>query len=531
MRIYKGSETTLKLPIHVCGVDDVNIDRVILYTTDANNAVIVNNVYVSGETLNVRVESKTFDLMEDGVINYIAEGGTTHIEKQSSYYLKTPKDYVAISLETQDKDVTVTKNNSTTVIKPDEGYVGLDEVRVYTDISLEENKSYEFTENNTSFDIVPDEGYVGIKSGKVSVNIPTQQKYEKATDNGYFIFVPDEGQLMDRVDIEVDIPISSKTVEYNWGGSYTVLPDEGYLNQVDVNINIPTTYKNVEYTDNGDYSVFAEDGEGYINGVGVKVNVPLEYSQTHTITRNGSYGFTPSPDYKGMEKVTVEVDVQADSVPKIPNGVYFKDSTFTEFDMGEYDWGDVFNWTAMFSDCRQLERIYNFPEDVKIYGSIGAMFRQCLVITELPYFNTEYVGCFREAFRYCQKITTIPEYDFSNAVDISNLFNGCVSLETIEGFDCSKVRAASDVFLNCSNLENIGGMGLKDIKCNFSISSAKKLSEQSLLNIISGLYDFRYNGETPNGKQGTLVVGSENLKKINNEWLSIATDKGWVIKA
>lgn len=527
MRIYKGSETILKLPIHVCGVDDVNIDRVILYTTDANKAVIVNNVYVSGETLNVRVESITFDLMEDGVINYIAEGGTTHIEKQSSYYLKTPKDYVAISLETQDKDVTVTKNNSTTIIKPDDGYVGLDEVRVYTDISLEENKSYEFTENNTSFDIVPDEGYDGIKSGKVSVNIPTQQKYEKATDNGYFIFVPDEGQLMDRVDIEVDIPISSKTVEYNWGGSYTVLPDEGYLNQVDVNINIPTTYKNVEYTDNGDYSVFAEDGEGYINGVGVKVNVPLEYSQTHTITRNGSYDFTPSPDYKGMEKVTVEVDVQVDSIPFVPSQISFDGSTWEEFDMEPYDWKYVYNWSGMFAECKNLKRVLNFPQNVTPQHHVFNMFYYCSSLEEAPYFDMNKIVMTNGMFRECSSLTTIPSYDMSNVMFARNMFYACPSLTTIPYLNCKKLINASEMFVSCRSLTNVGGFG--DIKCSLALNDCYNLTTQSIVNIIEGLYDFDYWAEEPDSTQGTLTLSSRLSSSVTEEMMAKATSKKWNI--
>ena len=92
-RLYKGSKTTLKLPIHICGSENVSVDRVILYTTNVEMAISINDVYVEEETLYVKVDENTFDIMEDGVINYITEGKKTHIEKQSSYFLKTPKEY------------------------------------------------------------------------------------------------------------------------------------------------------------------------------------------------------------------------------------------------------------------------------------------------------------------------------------------------------------------------------------------------------------------------------------------------------
>lgn len=496
MRIYKGSETTLKLPIHVCGVDDVNIDRVILYTTDANKAVIVNNVYVSGETLNVRVESITFDLMEDGVINYIAEGGTTHIEKQSSYYLKTPKDYVAISLETQDKDVTVTKNNSTTIIKPDDGYVGLDEVRVYTDISLEENKSYELTENNTSFDIVPDEGYEGIKSGKVSVNIPTQQKYEKVTDNGYFIFVPDEGFLLDRADIEVDVPL-----EYG---------------------------KEIFATTNGEV-IEIEPSEGY-KGIAegkVYVNIPTQDEKTVNIVKNGTTEVLPDEGYHYIRKVNINTDVTFNSVPIVPSQISFEGSTWEEFDMEPYDWKYVYNWSIMFSNCSKLKRLLNFPQDARAYGATDFMFYNCK-IEEAPYFDTQFIGSFNSMFAACTNLTTVPQYDLRNASTIMGMFSGCKNLTSLPQFYCPKLKQA-DIFggNTCPNLTDVGGW--REIRCNLDLKYLPNMTSQSIINVIEGLYDFEYWAEEPDSSQGTLTLAKNLSSVVTEEMMAAATNKKWKI--
>ena len=527
MRIYKGSETTLKLPAHVCGVDDVSVDRVILYTTDAEKAITINNVYVSGETLNVRVGGNTFDLMEDGVINYIAEGKNVHIEKQSSYYLKTPKDYTAISLDVQEKEITVTKNNSTTTLKPDAGYLGLEEVRVRTEIPMN-TKNEVFTENGV-WGITPDDGFDG----------------------------------MDYVGVNVNIPISSKSVEYNWSGSYTVLPDEGYLNQVDVNINIPTTFKNVEYKDNGDYRVFPEEGDGYLSGIGVRVNVPLEYGKDmYVTTNNTAVEIEPSSGYKGVRqgkvyveiptqdekvvnivkngttevlpdegyhyirKVNINTDVALNSVPIVPSQISFENSTWEEFDMEPYDWKYVYNWVGMFQHCKSLKRIHNFPQ-IQAHHTIYNMFYNCQYLEEVPYFDTSNVSDFRCIFKFCGKLTTIPQYDLSNATSTSYMFEGCHTLQSIPMLECGKLINAEYMFLSCPSLVDVGG--LKNIKCNISFINCSKLTSDSIYNIIEGLYDFEYWAEEPDSTQGTLTLATSLSSVVTEEMMAMATNKKWKI--
>ena len=117
MRIFKGSSITLELPVHFCGAGNFSIEKVVIYTTDPDNAVEFRNQTLIDETLHVYVNADSLNILDEGVINYIVEGDNIYIEKMSSYFLKTPKDYTAVSMELEKREVTVNTNNSTTTIR------------------------------------------------------------------------------------------------------------------------------------------------------------------------------------------------------------------------------------------------------------------------------------------------------------------------------------------------------------------------------------------------------------------------------
>lgn len=425
MRIFKGSSITLELPVHVCGAGNFSIEKVVIYTDNPNNAVEFRNHMLIDEVLHVYVNADSLNILDEGVINYIVEGDNIHIERMSSYFLKSPKDYTAVSLELEKREVTVTTNNSTTTITKNPQYIGMEEVKIHTEIPLEEDKLYEFTENNTSFDIVPDEGYEGIKSGKVYVEIPTQEE---------------------------------KTVNIIKNGTTEVLPDEGY-------------------------------------------------------------------DY--VRKVNINTNVTLDSVPIVPSEISFYDSTWEEFDMGLYDWKYVYNWSSMFSECKNLKRILNFPQDAKAYGTTSYMFYNCK-IEEAPYFDTQFIGNFRNMFAACVNLTTVPQYDLSNALTIQGMLGGCQNLTSLPQFYCPKLKQA-DIFNSqpYPNLTDVGGW--REIRCNLDLKNLPNLTTQSISNVIEGLYDFDYWAEEPDSTQGTLTLATSLSSVVTEEMMAMATNKKWKI--
>lgn len=107
-RIFKGTETLLKL--FVPRVDEGNIEtlKIGLFTDDTNNAAEFygDNMSIDGDTVYLKVNAWSFDTMNDGVLNYIAEieiGEETIItERQSNYFLKTPNQYVPVGPDLSD---------------------------------------------------------------------------------------------------------------------------------------------------------------------------------------------------------------------------------------------------------------------------------------------------------------------------------------------------------------------------------------------------------------------------------------------
>lgn len=389
MRIFKGSSITLELPVHVCGAGNFSIEKVVIYTDNPNNAVEFRNHMLIDEVLHVYVNSNSLDILNDGVINYIVEGDGIHIEKMSSYFLKTPKDYTALSLELEKREVTVNTNNNTTTITKNPQYFGIEEV-------------------------------------KVTVNIPTQ-----------------------------DV----KTVNIVKNGTTEVLPDEGY-------------------------------------------------------------------DY--IRKVNINTDVILKSLPIVPSQISFSGSTWEEFDMGLYDWKYVYNWSVMFSNCSNLKRLLNFPQDARAYGTTDFMFYNCK-IEEAPYFDTQFIGGFNNMFTACINLTTVPQYDLRNALTIQGMFNTCQNLTSLPQFYCPKLKTATEIFggTTCSNLTDVGGW--REIRCNLDLKKLPNLTPQSIINVIEGLYDFEYWAEEPDSTQGTLTLATSLSSVVTEEMMADATNKKWKI--
>ena len=198
MRIYKGSEITLKLYTRInCQSIETDKMRVVLFTTNPNNSYMVNNVVVSGDTLLVTVGRNDLNAMEDGVINYIILGYDDNEEiynstRQSNYYLKTPDGYVAKSIQTS-KDVYIVDNGDYKIL-PDEDYSSIEEVNVHVEFDAEpyiqrgielgeENQkskleSVSITENGT---YTREDGY-----NEIHVEVPDLNgDYQTGYDEGY----------------------------------------------------------------------------------------------------------------------------------------------------------------------------------------------------------------------------------------------------------------------------------------------------------------------------------------------------------
>ena len=124
--------------------------------------------------------------------------------------------------------------------------------------------------------------------------------------------------------------------------------------------------------------------------------------------------------------------------------------------------------------------------------------------------------------------------------NMSSAFESCRNLVKLNKINCEKVTNISGVFNSISNLtdfggfENIGKAFLTTASENFlyykiDMNYGSKWTEQSLINVLNGLYDIKTKGCKPQ----QLILGSNNLAKLTSEEgqtaLSNAQAKGWTI--
>lgn len=194
MRIYKGSEITLRL-YNPCKIEDGLVD-VVLYTTNPKLAYKIKDATVEGNIVYVKIDKFTFNNMEDGVINYIILDEVYNTERQSSYYLKTPDDYIAKSVQSS-KNIDIVDNGDYKIL-PDEDYTSIEEVNVHVEFDAEHyyqegyetGKAYQksklesvsITENGT---YTREDGYNEIHVEVPDLNGSYDEGYDAGKVDGY----------------------------------------------------------------------------------------------------------------------------------------------------------------------------------------------------------------------------------------------------------------------------------------------------------------------------------------------------------
>ena len=173
-------------------------------------------------------------------------------------------------------------------------------------------------------------------------------------------------------------------------------------------------------------------------------------------------------------------------------------------------------------------------------SSTKTYFSNYYKLLAIPLLDTSSVTSTNYMFNSCYSLTTIPLLNTSNVTSMSSMFNGCTSLTTIPQLDTSKVININSMFTNCNSLTTLGGLlnlgqaydtsksaNYSNYKLDLSKSTA--LTEQSLINVLTNLYDIKTKG----CKAQQVILGSTNLAKLVSEEgqqaLSSATEKGWTL--
>ena len=190
------------------------------------------------------------------------------------------------------------------------------------------------------------------------------------------------------------------------------------------------------------------------------------------------------------------------------------------------------NLYGFFQGCIALTTIPLI--DTSAATNMNSMFQSCVKLISIPQLDTSKVTSMGQMFYDCRSLTTIPQLDTSNVTDMSSMFAYCHLLTTIPQLDLSKVTTVDQIFYSCSALTTLGGfqnLGMAydtNQSANYGaykldLSVCKKLTHDSLMNVINGLYDIKTKGCNPQ----QLILGSTNLEKLTAEEIAIATNKGF----
>ena len=163
-------------------------------------------------------------------------------------------------------------------------------------------------------------------------------------------------------------------------------------------------------------------------------------------------------------------------------------------------------------------------------------FNQCHSITEIPLIDTSNGTNFNSMFGNCKSLLRIPELNTRNMEKAENMFSECGKLTTIPLLKASKTKSILYAFTYCSSLTNFGGLenigeaysttqSANYVYYQVELSYSRKLTHESLLNVINNLYDIKTKG--CNAQK--LVLGASNLAKLTPEEIAIATEKGWTV--
>jgi len=131
--------------------------------------------------------------------------------------------------------------------------------------------------------------------------------------------------------------------------------------------------------------------------------------------------------------------------------------------------------------------------------------------------GSESIKDFSEMFKGRKELSAAPLFDTGKGEDFSRMFAGCAKLKEVPAYDLKNAKSLSGMVEGCDSLI---GFRCKNISCNLDLSHCPKLGKEALAEVISNLKESEGN---------VLRLGEDNLKKLSQEDIDKAREKGWAL--
>ena len=313
------------------------------------------------------------------------------------------------------------------VIAPPTGTDGFNKVTI-THAPVEESVSATITENGTHT-ITPSAGFGAMSGASVDVNIPIKTEVAKdivITENGNTTYTPNEGEVFNRVSVDVNVSSSGDTMKY-----FNEKPtaDTAGLKEIGWDDESVNYYKYNNYA-------YPWEANNYKVSDANKQIVLNNKSDIATYKDNPDFQYCPKFD------TSAETDM---------NGMFNGCSYLTY--IPQLDTHSVTNMNNMFDGCTSLTSIPLL--DTHSVTNMNNMFNGCSSLTSIPMLDTSSVTDMSDMFEECNILTSIPTLYTSNVTNMSNMFFRCRSLISIPQLDTSKVTKMSGMFYGCNSLTTI----------------------------------------------------------------------------
>lgn len=187
----------------------------------------------------------------------------------------------------------------------------------------------------------------------------------------------------------------------------------------------------------------------------------------------------------------------------------------------------VKNWddsqTGLMNRFRNDKNLVFMPKvDTSKAENVQSMFSGCVNLMQVPLLNTANVVHFDEMFYNCSSLTVVPQFNTANLYSAQLMFGGCSKLVSVPLLDFTNAKELRYMLSACSELTDL--KGFINLSVNLDLSSSRKLTAESILNVINQAADLSNTGGT-----ATLTLGTTNISKLTEEQIAIASAKGWTI--